>query len=111
MVSPDGGALLSDPVVTLVVLGSVLAALPLAALSVLAYARRRTGAYLLVATAFVGFFGRTLAGSLSLVGLLDPRSQCLLAPGLDIGIAVCLLAAVVVARRGNDTGVLSFDDG
>lgn len=111
MALPGGTALLSDPVMALAVLGSVLVALPLAVLSVLAYFRRRTTPYLLVSTAFVALFVRTVAGTVSLFGLLNPRSHRLLGHGLDVGIAVCLLAAVVLARRREYTQVLSFEDG
>jgi hypothetical protein len=110
MALADAATVSGDPILTLVVVASAVAALPLAVLSVLAFVRRRTAAYFLVATAFVTFFGRTVTGGLSMVGVLDPRSRRLLGHGLDVGIAICLLVAVLLARRGDPAGVLAVED-
>jgi Na+-translocating ferredoxin:NAD+ oxidoreductase RnfA subunit len=110
MATAAAGAAGLDPAVTFWVVAAAVAAFPLAVLSVLAFVRRRTISYFLVAAAFVTFFARTLTGGLAVVGVLDPDVRQLLGHGLDVAIAVCLLAAVLFARRGDPAGILVADD-
>ena len=110
MALADGAGGFGDPLLTTLVFGSVVVTLPLVILSVLAYHRRRTRAYLFVATAFTLFFAKSVIGAASLFSLLDFRAERLLEYGLDIGIAVCILAAVALAKRANQRSVFSFED-
>ena len=110
MALPAAAAASWDPALTLVVVAAAVTAFPLAALSVLAFVRRQTASYFLVAAAFVTFFGRTVTGGLSVLGVLDPRARQLIGHGLDVGIAVCLLVAVLLARRSDPASILVVDD-
>jgi len=110
MAAADGAGAVGDPLLATLVIGAVIVALLLAVLSGLAYLRRRTSAYFLVGTAFLLFFGQALSGTASLFGLIGLRLERLLVYGLDVGIGVCILLAVVLARRANKRSVFTFED-
>lgn len=110
MAVADGAGAVGDPLLATLVIGAVIVALLLAVLSGFAYFRRRTTAYFLVGTAFLLFFGQTLSGIASLVGLIDPRFERVLIYGLNVGIGVSILLAVVFARRANKRSMFAFED-
>jgi len=69
-------------------------------LSVAAYLRRRTTAYLLVAAAFSTFLGKTALGIVSLTGGMAPGVHHLVEHSLDAAMLLLVLVAVYYARGG-----------
>jgi len=69
-------------------------------LSVAAYLRRRTTAYLLVAAAFSTFLGKTALGIVSLTGGVAPGAHHAVEHSLDAAMLLLVLVAVYRARGG-----------
>lgn len=107
---PDGVTVTSDPMLAGVVILSALVSFPLAILGVLAYRRRRTRSYLLVAVAFLAFLFKSIVGLLTLVGVVSLGSHHLIEHGLDSVVAVLLIGAVYLARDSNRFEELPFDE-
>lgn len=99
-----------NPVFAGVVILSAIVSLPLALFGILAYRRRRTTSYLLVASAFVAFFLKSVVGIFTLVGVVSVESHHLIEHGLDILVVGLLIGAVYLARDANRFEELPFDE-
>ncbi len=93
-VAPGGQPILSG-VVLLALLGSGL----LLALGLVAYARRRTPSYLLVALALSTLLARSALGVMTVGGMVTYEVHHLFEHALDVVMALLVLAAVYYARR------------
>ena len=69
-----------------------------AALGLAAFARRRSRSFLLVALALSALLARTAVAVATMVHLLPPSAHHTLEHGLDLAMAVLVLAAVYYAR-------------
>lgn len=106
------GALLGidEPVVALVIVLSALATVPLAVFGLLAYRRRRTTSYRLVALALLLFLLKSVLGGISVAFSVDVGVHHLLEHGLDFAIALLLLGAIYSSRSQDRLDVFSADD-
>lgn len=82
----------------LVVLSGVASGL-LAAVGLMAFSRRRSAPYLLVALALVFLAGKAVVAMLSLAGVIGFEFHNLIEHGLDFLIATLLIIAIVEARN------------
>lgn len=82
----------------LVVVLTVIATGLLAAVALIALSRRRSAPYLLVAMALVALASKAVVGLFALGGYMDAATHNLLEHGLDLVVAVLLIAAIVEAR-------------
>ncbi|MFB6069966.1 MAG: hypothetical protein ABEJ76_03000 [Halanaeroarchaeum sp.] len=85
-----------------VILLAGIASVALSSIGVLAFRRRRTRSYGLVAGALVVLAVKAFVGALTLLGLLGLRFHHVVEHGLDFVMAIMLIAAVYVARRPAD---------
>ncbi|MFW5919631.1 MAG: DUF7471 family protein [Halanaeroarchaeum sp.] len=97
--SPLGTETVGDPaaVSTLVLLSGIVSAV-LAVVGILAFYRRRSPSYLLVAAALVVLAAKAFVGGLTVAGLLGLRTHHVVEHGLDLLMALLLIGAIYVAR-------------
>lgn len=86
-----------DPLGVLLVLAA-LATLPIAAIALGAYWRRRTTSYLLVALALVALSTRIVVAAGTVLGVVPHDLHHLVEHGLDVTIAALIVGAVIAAR-------------
>lgn len=79
---------------TLAAIGTAL----LLGLALAAFVRRRSQPYLLIVTAVVALFGRSMIGGLMVVGMIRPDLHHLLEHGLDVVLVALVIAAIYYAR-------------
>lgn len=99
-----------DPLLGIILIFSLLASAPLAVFGLLAYRRRRTRPYLLVAIAFVLFLLKSVLGGVSIIGGWSTGTHHLIEHGFDFLIASFFLGAVYLSRRTDQLEVFAFDD-
>jgi heme A synthase len=75
-----------------------LASAALAGLGIIAFSRRRSRSYLLIALALVALALKALLGGLWVIEVIPTMRHDLLEHGLDLSIAAFLIAAVYYAR-------------
>lgn len=90
----SGSGLALSATIALAALGS----LAVFALSVVAFRRRRSLPYLLVALAFAALSARAAVGALTVGGHLSPGAHHLAEHGLDVAMVGLLVGAVYYAR-------------
>lgn len=111
MVLAEGGPSgMAEPLLAVILLLSILASVPLAVFSLLAYRRRRSMPYLFVAIGFVLFLLKSVLGGVTILGGVGIEIHHLLEHGFDFLIAVFLLAAVYVSRRADTLDVFAADE-
>lgn len=94
-----GHALGGDPVLLGIVLAlAATVTLPIAGVAAVAYLRRRTPSYLLVALALFALVARIAVAAGTLLGVVPDAVHHLAEHGLDVTIAALLVGAVVLAR-------------
>ncbi|MFB6093388.1 MAG: hypothetical protein ABEJ77_00405 [Halanaeroarchaeum sp.] len=93
----DGG--IGDPVaLSALILLSGIASVALAVVGVMAFRRRRSPSYLLVATALIVLAVKAFVGGLTVAGLMEVRLHHLVEHGLDFLTALLLIGAIYAAR-------------
>ena len=90
--------LAAEPSLVIVLALAGAGSLVVAGLASVAFARRRSRSYLLVAAALGTLAARTGVAGLSLGGLLETNLHHLLEHGLDVAMAALVIAAVYYAR-------------
>lgn len=111
--APVGAASLGDPlaVSTLVLLSGIVSG-ALAVVGILAFYRRRSPSYLLVAAALVVLAAKAIVGGLTVVGVLGLRLHHIVEHGLDLLMALLLVGAIYVARSRHRCGMFpDLNDG
>ncbi len=98
LVVDHGSVPLGDVVLPTVLVGAGIASLTIVGLAVVAFTRRRSRSYLLIAMALGTLLARTLAGGLAMNGVVGVEFHHLVEHALDGVMAVLLLAAVYFAR-------------
>lgn len=88
-------------VVSVLVVLSVVTSAALALIAVLAFRRRPSLSYLLVAAALVLFAVKALVGGLTVAGLLGFDAHYAVEHGLDFLMALLLIGAIYAARSGH----------
>lgn len=96
-----GGGIEEPLAITVLILLSGIASVGLAVVGVLAFRRRRSPSYLLVATALIVLAAKAFVGGLTVAGLLGLRLHHLLEHGLDFLTAMLLIGAIYAARSGH----------
>ena len=94
----DAPSVGSTAVVAAVVVLSGLVSVALATVGILAFRRRRSPAYLLIATALVVLALKAVVGGLTISGVLGIGPHHLIEHGLDLLMAILLIGAIYVAR-------------
>ena len=105
-ITPSGSGM---ALVSLLVFGG-LASAALAGLGVVAFSRRRSRSYLLITLALACLLAKALLGGLWIVQLFPIAHHHLLEHGLDLSIAVLLIAAVYDARTAPTDGGSDAED-
>lgn len=85
-------------VVSAVIVLSGITSAALALIAILAYRRRRSLSYLLVATALVVFALKALVGGLTVAGIVGLGFHHVVEHGLDFLVALLLIGAIYAAR-------------
>jgi heme A synthase len=99
-------ATFGDPVaVSTLVLLSGIVSVALAVVGILAFYRRRSPSYLLVAAALVVLAAKAFVGGLTVAGLLGLRLHHIVEHGLDLLMALLLIGAIYVARSQHRCGM------
>lgn len=93
-----GAALIGDVALPTVLAITGIVSLAVLGLGVVAFAKRRSRSYLLIAMALGTLVGRTLVGGLAMDGMVSMELHHLVEHMLDGVMAVLLLAAVYYAR-------------
>lgn len=101
-VSALGNSLLSS---TLLVL-SAITSIVLASIGVLAFRRRGSLSYFLVAAALVVFALKALVGGLTVLGIVEIHLHDVIEHGLDLLMGLLLLGAIYVARGDHNCRLL-----
>lgn len=89
-------------VVSALILLSGIASVALAVIGILAFRRRRSLSYLLVATALVVFAAKAFVGGLTIAGVLGFGSHHAVEHALDLLMALLLIGAIYAARGRHD---------
>lgn len=85
-------------VVAAIVFLSGVVSVALAAIGILAFRRRRSPSYLLVAAALVVLAAKAFVGGLTVAGVLELTPHHVIEHGLDLLMAVLLIGAIYAAR-------------
>ena len=88
----------TDVILFCLILLAGLAAAALVSLGLIAFSRRQSRSYLLVVLALCTLICKALAGGLAIVGILPIDVHHLVEHGLDLVMAILLIAAVYYAR-------------
>lgn len=104
MLSPASGFAGSPVAIALILLAGV-ASVVLALVGVMAFRRRRSPSYLLVATALVVLAMKALLGWMTIVGIVGVEPHYLIGHALDLLMALLLIAAIYVARSPHRCGL------
>jgi hypothetical protein len=100
------GLSLSDSLLFIALSAGTVFSILIALLSFVAFVRRRTISYLLIAVAFSTFLGKTSLGLTYLMGRMNPEMHHSLEHSLDVVMMALVLAAVYYARssEGKELG-------
>ena len=90
---------------------STITSFALAAIGVLAFRRRGSLSYFLVAAALVVFALKALVGGLTVVGIVEIQLHDVIEHGLDLLMGLLLLGAIYVARGDHDCRLLDRSAG
>ena len=108
----NGVSIFAEPWLAAVLVVAGLVTAIVAGLALVAFARRRSRSYLLVALAFVTLFARTLVAGVTITGVLGGSVHHLLEHGLDVIMALLVIGAVYYARsiERHGTTEVPYDD-